>query len=72
MSNANLALIGWGFLCWALFLYIFWLLVERTFSSAGKLECSERHAPGSAAVSTIRDPPSGAPSPDISTLHRPA
>lgn len=72
MLNANLALIGWALFCWAAFLYIFWVLVERTFSAAGNLERSERDAPGSTAVSTIRDPRRGAHSPDISTLRRPA
>jgi hypothetical protein len=31
MSNTILTIIGWGLFYWAVFLYIFWVLVERTF-----------------------------------------
>lgn len=43
MLNANLALIGWVLFCWAAFLYIFWVLVERTFSVASDAEHCDQH-----------------------------
>lgn len=62
MSNATLALIGWGLFCWVVFLYIFWVLVERTFSVPSAPECCEQRLPNHTAGSTRDDHPHAAQS----------
>jgi len=72
MLNTNLALIGWVLFCWVVFLYIFWALVERTFSVASDPECCNQRALHDTAGSTAADPRPTPHLPHISTVDRPA
>ena len=72
MLNTNLALIGWVLFCWVVFLYIFWILVERTFSVASDPERYNQRALQDTAGSTAADPRPTPHLPHISTVDRPA
>jgi hypothetical protein len=72
MLNTNLALIGWVLFCWAAFLYIFWVLVERTFFVAGDPERCDQPALHDAVGSTAAGPHPTTHLPHIPTLDRPA
>lgn len=56
MSNVTLSLIGWGLFFWVLFLYLFWLLVERTFVVRSGPEHWDQHAPDGTGAQAARDP----------------
>jgi hypothetical protein len=72
MSNATLTLIGWGLFYWVVFLYLFWVLVERTFSVATDPKRREHRAPDGTAGSTTRDPHPTPHVPSIPALGPPA
>jgi hypothetical protein len=72
MLNTNLALIGWVLFCWVAFLYIFWVLVERTFFVASDPDRCDRHTLHDEAGSTAASPHPTPHFPRVSTLDRPA
>ena len=72
MSNVILSVIGWGLFYWVVYLYIFWVLVERAFFAGSDPECWDPNARTDMTHSTRDDPEPGPHFPYISTLGRPA
>lgn len=72
MANIMLETIGWGLFYWVVFLYIFWVIVERTFFADSDPERWEPKAQTETPEATgdLREPLLRVPR--ISTLGRPA
>jgi len=72
MSNVILTMIGWGLFYWVVYLYIFWVLVERAFFAGSDPECWDPNAQTDIAEPTGDDPEPIPHFPYSSTLGRPA
>lgn len=72
MSNTILAIIGWGLFYWVVFLYVFWVIVERTFFAGSDPERWEPNAHTETSDATGDAPEPLLHLPRISTLGRPA
>ncbi len=72
MSNTILAIIGWGLFYWVLFLYVFWVIVERTFFTGSDPERWDPNAHTDARQATGDASEPNLSFPYISTLGRPA
>ena len=72
MSNVILSMIGWGLFYWVVYLYIFWVLVERAFFAGSDPEHWEPGAHTDITKPTGDDPEPIPHFPYSSTLGRPA
>jgi hypothetical protein len=71
MSNTVLAIIGWGLFYWVVFLYIFWVVVERTFFAGSDPERWEPSRLAETSEASGDDPEPILRFPCISTFGRP-
>ncbi len=71
MSNTILAMIGWGLFYWVVFLYVFWVIVERMFFAGCDPERWDPNARADTSEVPTEEPDSILHFPSISTLGRP-
>ncbi len=71
MWNTILAMIGWGLFYWVVFLYVFWIVVERNFFAGSDPERWEPSGRADTSEVPADEPVPILHFPSISTLGRP-